>query len=782
MQGFILSRHQFDTATGIELRYWLKHAQGCHLVRIGDQKSVFFVRDDQVSAIHTLLAPVTGWQLQKVDLEDFHYRGVHALYCQHLSTRREVIERLQQASIAMMEEDIRPVDRYLMERFIFGAAEVVPGATGPKLRKAALTPEFRVLSVDIETSMRADKIHSIGLYGDNLARVLMRGQGQGDDSLLYYPDETALLRAFMQQIAAYDPDIFIGWNLVGFDFKVLAERAQALGVPLLIGRDRQPLKVIRSEQGKWYARLEGRLLIDGIDTLKGATYHFESYSLEYVSQQLFGQGKLIHQPDDRGAEIQRLYREDQAALARYNLQDCKLVWDIFATTRLLEYLIERTRLTGLSLDKVGGSAAAFDFQYLPKLHRMGYVAPEYASGVRGDAPGGYVMDSLPGLYRHVLVLDFKSLYPSIIRTFKVDPAGLAEGLRPDAQPEDSIPGFNGAFFSQSRTLLPQIIAELWKARDEAKKRRNQSLSQAIKIIMNAFYGVLGSDVCRFFDQRLSGSITLRGHQILQQTKEEIEAHFGHQVIYGDTDSVFVLLGDQYSDQEAQSRGRELAVYLNNWWQAQISSRFNTASFLELEYETHFSHFLMPRMRHSEKGSKKRYAGLQRLADGSDKLVFKGLENVRSDWTPLARTVQKTLYEAVFRNQPYHNYLCQLLQRLRAGELDTQLIYRRRLRQPLHAYKRMKPPHVQAALKGAVYWEQQGRESPYHSGQSVSYLMTLNGPEPVEDQRSRIDYEHYVEKQLTPVVDAILVFKGESLAELTAAQQDLFMVDVDYQNG
>lgn len=776
-RGFVLSRHQQDQSDGIQLRYWLRHATGAELFTIQGQESVFFVLAADSERISGLLSHLAGWRITSLNLVDLNQRPVAGIYCQFLSLQRQICEILTSHQVVMMEEDIRPVDRYLMERFIFGGAEVNPISSGVRLQPVEFRPTLKVLSIDLETSMKADRIHSIGLYGADISVVLMRGEiesSEHPDNVVCYPDEASLIRGFIHQVEKYNPDLFIGWNVVGFDFRVLAERAEALKIPLRLGRDHQPLKVVRSEAGKWYVRLEGRLVIDGIDALKGATYHFESYALEYVSQQLFQRGKLIHQPNDRGAEIQRLYREDKAALARYNLEDCKLVWDIFEETQLIEYLLERTRLTGLSLDKVGGSAAAFDFQYLPRLHRAGYVAPEYASGVRGmDAPGGFVMESQPGLYQQVLVLDFKSLYPSIIRTFRIDPAGLAEGLKEGADEDDLIPGFNGAIFSKSKAILPTIIEELWCARDLAKQNKNAVFSQAIKIIMNSFYGVLGSDVCRFFDQRLSGSITLRGHQILQQTRDEIERFFGHQVIYGDTDSVFVLLGEAFNEQAAEQRGRELATYLNDWWKAQVEKQFNTPCFLELEYETLFTRFLMPRMRHSEKGSKKRYAGLQRQADGKSKLVFKGLENVRSDWTPLAREVQKNLYEAVFTEQPYRPYLKALVNDLREGRLDDQLVYRRRLRQPLDAYLRMKPPHVQAALKAQVYWQQQGRADPYQPGDHVSYVMTVSGPEPIEQLRSPIDYEHYIEKQLMPVVDAILCFKEESFAELIATQRDLF---------
>ncbi|MGY2498395.1 DNA polymerase domain-containing protein, partial [Klebsiella pneumoniae] len=125
-------------------------------------------------------------------------------------------------------------------------------------------------------------------------------------------------------------------------------------------------------------------------------------------------------------------------------------------------------------------------------------------------------------------------------SFLIDPLGLVEGLR---QPDDehSVEGFRGARFSRNRHCLPAIVERVWQGREVAKRDGNAALSQALKIIMNAFYAVLGSSGCRFFDPRLASSITLRGHQIMKRTRELIEAE-GHAVIYGDTDSTFVWLG------------------------------------------------------------------------------------------------------------------------------------------------------------------------------------------------------------------------------------------------
>ena len=470
---------------------------------------------------------------------------------------------------------------------------------------------------------------------------------------------------------------------------------------------------------------------------------------------MLGRGKAIATSTDKVAEITRLFEEDKRQLVEYNLEDCRLVSEIFAETRLIDFAIRRAELTGLGMDRFGGAVAAFDNLYLPRLHRRGRVAPDRDDVVQGPgSPGGYVMDSKPGLYDNVLLLDFKSLYPSIIRTFKVDPYGMFE---PGVEP---VPGYLEASFARDGAILPELIEELWGARDEAKKLTDAALSQAVKILMNSFYGVLAAEGCRFYDARLASSITRRGHEIIQKSRDHLEEK-GYPVIYGDTDSLFLLLGEGVEESTAGKLGTSLAESLNEWWRERLRDELMLESFLEIEFETHYLRFLMPTVRGERTGSKKRYAGLVRSGrDGYD-VVFKGLESVRTDWTPLARRFQRELYRRVFMNEPFESYVRGTLESLLSGELDHELVYRKRLRRPIDSYQRNIPPHVQAAKKlgRPVRW--------------ISYVVTTNGPQPVEDVIPRPDYVHYRERQLAPVSDSILSFLDTSFEAITNPQLAFF---------
>ncbi len=785
-QAFLLTRQWRDTRQGISLDLWWATDIGPCWTQITGLEWVIFVERARADDLPPLFKGLRQWRMAEPELKTFRNQAVNALYFASQREAREAMQRLARAGIGYWEGDIRPPERFLMERFITAAAQFdLPEAVAlpsnqplinPRLSPAEYRPHLRLLSLDIETSMDARQLYSIGLWSEQRRCVLMVGEGESTPGLIYCVDARTCLQHFFALLAEEDPDILIGWNLVQFDLWVLEQMCQREGLALQLGRAQQSIHWRQEEgdAGRRYITIPGRVALDGIELLKAANYSFESFSLESVAQQLLGEGKLLT-GTGRGEDITRLFNEDKTTLAAYNLRDCELVWDIFAQQQLLHFAIERSQLTGLLLDRIGGSVAAFEYAYLPRLHRRGYVAPNLGE-LESDiiSPGGYVMNSRPGLYDNILVLDFKSLYPSIMRSFLIDPCAFWLAEHQQLDESQTVPGFNGARFAREGHLLPEIITQLSAARDRAKQERNAPLSHAIKIIMNSFYGVLGSTGCRFFDPRVCSSITLRGHEIIQRSRDWIEQQ-GYAVIYGDTDSLFVWLESHTRDkthiktpEACRKIGARLAKELNDWWRAELREKFNLPSALEIQFETHYLRFLMPTIRGSELGTKKRYAGVVQTEHGEE-LVFKGLENVRTDWTQLARQFQYELYRRVFAGEDYQAFVRDTRRAVLAGERDADLVYRKRLRRQLHEYQKSSPPQVQAARKLAQLTGVTPRR-----GDWVEYVITLSGPEPVAARQSSLDYQHYVDKQLTPVADSILHFLDANMDQLVDDQLSLFM--------
>ncbi|MBM96828.1 MAG: DNA polymerase II [Oceanospirillaceae bacterium] len=801
--AFLLTSHwrDLDDGQNSELTFWWTTPLGILRQRI-KQPAVCFIQATQAERAETM-ATTLGWpiEVKPLGLVNFQQQRVAGCYMPGGYLRRWS-ELLREQDIPCWETDIRLTDRYLMERFVYGSARLnlkdaeqqPTGAytevRGGKLSPGNHRPSLRWVSLDIETSIPRQgetyRLYSIALVTPDSREVLVVAEhGAASPDQLTQPvtvlaTELEVLHALVDRINRLNPDVLIGWNLVQFDIDVLNRKYREHKIPFTIGRDgsRLTARPRYRQPDRIQVSIAGRLALDGIELLRAASYQFESFALAEVSKQLLGDTKLLTDKDGesgRGSDIERLYHTDLNALAAYNLQDCDLVWRIFEHTRLLEFAIERSLMTGLALDRPGGSVAAFENLYLPRLHRAGYVAPNMGAGYKDEkSPGGYVMDSRPGLFEHVLVLDFKSLYPSIIRTFRIDPMGLIEGLQ-ECDPALQIPGFFGGQFHHQKHLLPDLIRQLGERRELAKQEGNRPLSQAIKIIMASCYGVLGSEGCRFHDTRLSASITKRSHQIIQQSSEWIEQQ-GHQVIYGDTDSVFVWLRQQVSDAEADRIGKQLMQGLNRWWQQRLQAEYNLTSYLEIEYETHYRRFFMPSIRGAETGSKKRYAGLITDADGKPEVVFKGLEAVRTDWTLLARQLQAGLYQRAFLDQPYLDWIRQQVEDLNQGRSDHLLDYRKRLRQPLADYQRQIPPHARAAQK-LERWRAQQQLLPLYQygGGWIRYRLCHTGPEPVVEgyPTPAPDYSHYLDTQIRPIVEALFHFTGDDVEAVLGQQRSLF---------
>jgi DNA polymerase-2 len=785
LKGFILTRHWRDAPAGTEIEYWLATDAGPVKVVLTSQTSVAFVATRHRAAVEVHLAAMPGVEVRELELKTFHQEPVVGVYAKHFRPLGRLARALQAQGIPLLEADVRPHDRYLMERFITAGVLVEGGRADRsaivdcKLKPA---PEFRpvlkVVSLDIETSQH-EALYSIALDGTQERVVFMLGEpssgsgGAMDFSLIYCPSRKAMLEKLNDWFERNDPDVIIGWNVIQFDLRVLQKTANECGTQLLLGRERRPIewRTHPGKQGYLFAPMPGRVVIDGIDALKAAVWSFPSFSLETVSQTLLGEGKAIGDEYDKMAEIERRYQEDKPALALYNIRDCELVLRIFDKTKLLQFVMERAQTTGLQADHFGGSIAAFSHHYLPRMHRLGYVAPNVGEIASKAYPGGYVMDSKPGFYDSVVVLDYKSLYPSIIRTFLVDPVGFVEGSNA-GDPAMLVKGPEGTVFSREKHCLPEIVTTLWRARDEAKRARNEPLSQALKLLMNSFAGVLGAAECRFFNPKLVSAVTLRGHEMMKLTREFVEKR-GYEAIYGDTDSIFIWLKRTHTNEEAHAVAASLATDINDWWTRTLREEHGLANFLEIEFDTHYKKFFMPTIRGSEVGSKKRYAGLSADATGKEEMVYRGLEMARSDWTPLARQFQEGLLSRIFQGEPYKEFVTDYAKSTLAGGKDDLLIYRKRLRHRLDAYLVNVPPQVRAARIADEYNGRVGRPKQYQKGGWIQYVMTQSGPEPLETRHSRIDYEHYLSKQLQPIADAILQPMGESFMALTTSQRGLF---------
>lgn len=724
------------------------------LVRDDRQRPHFYIRVADLERAHAAGAPAGSPTTRRT----FDGTQVARIEVEAPGDVPPVRDRLHASGIDTYEADVRFAVRYLIERRIKAGCTIdgAPSAgksvtwvfDNPTLGPADVNIEPRVLSFDIETDPKG-RLLAISLYAPGLDEVLIVDDGNRDmpEKSTRCESEFAALTVFCDRVRAADPDVITGWNIVDFDLASLTRIASRVQHPFDLGRDAGPIRLRKPEGyfGSGQASIPGRLVLDGIDLLRGAFVRMDDYSLDAVARRVLGEGKAVKgDVRDRLGEILHNYREDLPAFALYARTDARLAHDIVHKLNLVPLAFARSRLTGMTPDRVAASIASFDFLYLSELEPLGIVAPS----VRGDdsrvhvaQQGGHVLEPVAGLHDNVWVFDFRSLYPSVIRTFNIDPLSYIENPAPQA---DLIETPGGAF-RREPAILPRLLDDLFPRREAARQAGDEVASHAIKILMNSFYGVLGTSACRFYNPALANSITGMGREVLLWSKRWFEAA-GFAVLYGDTDSLFVQTPTTDSEL-ARDRARQLAAALTADLARYVEERWRVPSRLELKFEKLYLKLFLPHARHSTRGASKRYAGL-RYGDGVDQVEFIGMEVVRRDWTALAKEVQRELYRRLFTDQPVDVYLADVVKRVRSGQLDEALVYRKNLRKDTEEYTATTPPHVAAA-----------RKSTQASGRLISYVMTLAGPEPLDEIRNPLDREHYVTKQVKPVAEPVLATLG-----------------------
>lgn len=720
------------------------------------------------------------------------------------STKVSTAERrLKAEGLSPTSPEWGRAEDYLQERSIRGGVliegEGRPGRrvdlvfAFPRLEACDSIPRLRWLALDLETD-RDERVVAASLVSPACATGEGAGRGglgasegfflgreTGLGNVLSFPDEASLLASFAQRLQEIDPDVVTGWNIVDFDFRVLAKRFAALGLEFSLGRSDEAARLIEREGRRNVASVPGRAVIDAMRLMRASGERFDDLRLETVAQAILGEGKSVTEVgDDKLAELDRLRAEDPAAFVSYCIRDSELVLRILDAQGLDRLTQARAGLTGLPLDLAWTSIPAFERVYSAGLRERHIAVPPREPRRVSGAAGGTVLDPLAGFYEAVLVFDFRSLYPSLMRTFNIDPLAFARAEAQAARAEarssgaEDIVAPNGARFVREAGILPATVARYTAEREKALAAGDETGAYVYKILLNSFYGVLGAEGCLYARTELAGAVTSFGRKYLLFSRDFFEGR-GFHTLYGDTDSVFVSsgLGAGASGADLAALGEGLATELNATIAASILAEYGFASHLKIRCDKLYRRFFIPRLRIDSEGRAERgraietrdevvpgqargrakgYAGLRIDPDGSQAVEIKGMEAARSDWTPLARRFQIELLGLAFgldRPGPAGEaevaaFCRSLAEGLRGGRFDGELVYRKLLRRPPEDYASSSPQVVAARLLG---WE--GRRG------SVSYLMTSAGPEPLGRRSgAAIDYEHYVQHQLLPIARAV----------------------------
>ena len=629
------------------------------------------------------------------------------------------------------------------------------------------------LALDIETDREA-RVVAVSLAERGAPGEVLFAQGRGRapaaPGVEVFPDEASLLGALAARIVRRDPDVLTGWNVIDFDFRTLVDRCAALGLSFDAGRTDTPASFAeRATPRDAYPRdsrrsapdLPGRAVIDAMRLVRASGSRYEDLSLETVARELLGEGKSVSsRGGEKIEELELLRARDPDAFCAYCLRDSELVLRILAETGLDGLTARRAALTGVSIDLAWTSIPAFERVYGAELRARRIAIPARTDRRVSGASGGTVLEASAGLFSRVLVFDFRSLYPSIMRTFNVDPLSYSRAAGRGADPSDIVAP-NGARFDRGAGIMPRLIAEYSGEREKALAEGDEVAAYVYKILQNSFYGVLGAEGCRYARTEIAGAITSFGKKFLVMARDFFEAR-GRRVLYGDTDSVFVLADGVPGYEELMAAGGSAADELNGEIAQRLEAEYGLESLLRIRCEKAYSKFLIPRLRASGaaarseaseggvgrgRGRAKGYAGLLLAPDGSSAVEVKGMEAVRSDFTPLARAFQIKLLDLVFSGageDALREFCRSETEALRRGERDPELVYRKNLRRVADDYVSETPQVRAARLMG--WTSRRGR---------IAYVMTGAGAEPVDARSGAgIDYDHYIARQLLPIAASI----------------------------
>jgi len=555
MKGFIVDRTYriIKDAQGKEQAYvylFGRLANGASFLTISSFKPFFYIKAADLAKAKRI-APIEHEETRLTTMDGASVVKVILTVPRDVPKLRQAFE---DQGIPCFEADIRFTQRFLMEQGIYATLDIHGRHKRgqyvdriyeePILTPVNYTPALTTLSFDIETSMDGKHLYCLSLVlahtGGRRSRILFLDHDErqldtlGKDVELF-TDEKSLLERFAALVKELDPDVITGWNCIDFDLAFLKGRFDHHKLPFRLGRTdwECALRLEKSYLKDSTADVPGRQVLDGIHLLRSSFVRLDDYKLETAAQAFLSEGKLV-KGDDRHEEITRLYHEEPAKLIAYNLRDSELVLDILDKLRLVELTTLRSMLTGLTMERVRASIASFDSVYIRQMRQRGLVAPSNVYNEKAERiTGGYVMQSRPGIYEHIVVLDFKSMYPSVIRTFNIDPVSYLPECTEQQTTKEVIVAPNKACFRKEDGLLPAIIQRLWEQRDKAKKRKDPVASLALKTLMNSFFGVLASPNCRFFSLNMANAITHFAQHFIKLAIEKIEGE-GYEVIYGDS--------------------------------------------------------------------------------------------------------------------------------------------------------------------------------------------------------------------------------------------------------
>lgn len=588
--------------------------------------------------------------------------------------------------------------------------------------------------------------------------------------------ERALLNFFVAQIAKIDPDLIVGHDLDGYQINLLCNSILRCRIQnsSQISRLKFDPSVYTFSKMLFRGRLVCDLKISAKELIKARSYDLQTLCENILN--LKENQRIELEIDD----IPKMYAtsEDLLKLISLTMRDTAYILKMMYELNVIPLALQITNIAGYIMSKtlMGGRSGRNEYLLLHAFSEKNYIVPDRfkkkeisvekiksrSSRKKPTYSGGLVLEPKVGFYDTlILLMDFNSLYPSIIQEYNIcfttiPPVSEEDDTEYDlVLPDQNLPP----------GILPTEIRKLVESRREVKKLMNNpdispelkmqyNIRQiALKLTANSMYGCLGFSNSRFFAKNLAALVTLKGREILVNTKDLVQK-LTYEVIYGDTDSIMINTKIQDYDQVFKI-GNKIKQEVNRLYKQ-----------VELDIDGVFKYLLLLK--------KKKYAAvtLTKAKNGElqMKTDLKGLDIVRRDWSQLAVEAGKVVLNHIFSDQEHDNRInniCNHLTKLKEDleqnkvPLSLLVITKQLTKEPNLYPNKNSLPHVQVALR---YNKKAGK--PLRAGDTVPYIICEDSTKSSAMQRAyhvdelknsktlKIDVKYYLSQQIHSVISRL----------------------------
>ncbi len=602
----------------------------------------------------------------------------------------------------------------------------------------------------------------------------------------HFENEEEMLENFLEILEDYDPDVITGYNVEDFDLSYLIKRLEKHNLRKDFGRCEKSV-YCNTYGNNTDVKIVGRVVADPYTILKNDVYHrMMRYDLDTVSKELLGEGK----EDVEYEDMKNLWNAGGKKLqefVKYCEKDADLALRLLVEQNLLDKFFELAKTSRLILsDCFGGQTQRVSNMLLYEFKERDFVFPEKPTGDEMDRrnkrrkkaalKGGLVLEPDKGLHTDscIAVLDFKSLYPSIMSTYNICPTTLLSGEpdKFDLDDDQVHEAPSGGYFVKRdvrKGILAKTVEDLIDARSEVKKEMNEAKDDeseynrldakqlAIKIMTNSFYGYTGYYRTRLYRLEIANAITAWGRETIERTRDMIEDEYGYRTVYGDTDSVMIDSGTKNLD-EAYDISQELSQFITD----KLPGR------LILEPEKIYRSFLIL--------TKKRYAGWSFEKSGDDweeGMDMKGIETVRRDWPPIVSDTMEEVIDIILKEGDINKAIKHVKEII--NEIANRDVSLEKLQVVKSITKKLENydgvlPHIELAKK-------MKRRDPSNApapGQRIPYVIIegnqmiskrVESPDYIRENDLKVDTDYYINSQLLPPLERIFNVIGVDKQEL-----------------